>query len=114
MLGVSVITGYLFTQRLKTSVDITNSTKAIFSADAGLEMQLYDIFRGISGTPGYTATSTHTFRNTDVPLSVNVPGGAGYEVERVYNGANGFIINSLGNHQSVYRQLELEVILFGS
>lgn len=114
MLGISVITGYLFTQRLKTSVDITNSTKAIFAADAGLEMQLYDIFRGISGTPGYSATSTYTLRNTDIPPSVNVPEGAGYEVERVYNGVNGFIINSLGNHQSIYRQLELEVILFGS
>jgi len=111
MLGISVITGYLFTQRLRTSVDITNSTKAIFAADAGLEIQLYDIFRGINGTPGYLSTNPQIIRSSDVP-SAQIPGGAEYESERTYNGSDGFVISSLGT-EIVSRQLQLGVIVFG-
>jgi hypothetical protein len=95
MLGISVITGYLFVQRIRTSADITRSTQAIFAADAGLEAQLYDIFQN----QGFLSTSAKTIQGTLEPAS--------FEATREDNGT-GFSITSLGTSE-VSRQLRLDV-----
>ncbi len=103
MVGISVISGYLLTQRLKTSVDIINSTKAIYAADAGIEAQLYDIFKN----GGADTTDPKTLPAT------SVSGGASYDARRTDNGT-GFDISSLGTYQkpdgrSISRQLFLRL-----
>ena len=96
MLGISVIAGYLLTQRLRTSVDIMHSTQAIYAADAGIEDQLYEIF--------------HNKNYLEEGESSGSVGGASYTAKRQNNNDNsGFIINSLGN-SGVTRQLRVEVI----
>ena len=41
MLGASTIAGYLMILKVRTSSDITNSVKAIFAAETGIEWELY-------------------------------------------------------------------------
>jgi hypothetical protein len=42
MLGVSTIAGYISLQKIRTSTDIIDSTKAIFAADSGIEWCFYN------------------------------------------------------------------------
>jgi len=45
ILGASTIAGYLMLLKIRSSSDITNSTKAIFAADTGIEWELYKQFK---------------------------------------------------------------------
>lgn len=108
MLGISVISGYLFTQRLKTSIDIKHSTQAIFAADAGIEEQLYDIFQ--RSNFAYPEDKTIT---GSAPTEEG-QNAAEFSTTREYNGTNGFTIVSLGNLGVLFRQLRLDVTLFGT
>lgn len=45
VLSASTIAGYLMTLKIRASSDITNSAKAIFAADAGIEWELYKQFK---------------------------------------------------------------------
>ena len=45
LLGATAIAGLLMLYQLRQGSDITNSTKAIFAADAGLEWRLYRFFK---------------------------------------------------------------------
>lgn len=115
MLGISVISGFLFTQRLRTSVDITKSTRAIYAADAGIEAQLYDIFRGgYNGpNPGYESQSSEPINRS------NIPGGAEFESNREYSeSVGGFILSSTGSYEDsrskVSRQLRIDLRIFGA
>ncbi len=116
MLGISVISGFLFTQRLRTSVQITKSTQAIFAADAGIEAHLYDIFRGgCDGgpSPGFTSNSSETITSADPACGITTK--AKFEATRDYEAAiGGFAISSLGISDGISRQLRLDLIIFGS
>ena len=45
ILGATTIAGYLMLQKIRIAADITNSTKAIFAADTGIEWELYRKFK---------------------------------------------------------------------
>ena len=45
ILSASTIAGYLMTLKIRASSDITNSAKAIFTADTGVEWELYKQFK---------------------------------------------------------------------
>jgi len=45
ILAASTITGYLMLLKVRESSDITNSAKAIFAADSGIEWELYKQFK---------------------------------------------------------------------
>ena len=45
LLGASAIAGLLMVYQIRQSSDITNSTKAIFAADTGIEWGLYGMFK---------------------------------------------------------------------
>ena len=104
MLGISVISGFLFTQRLRTSVDITKSTQAIFAADAGIEAQLYDIFHELH-------------LDSEGEVSNSFSNNASYKAERTFT-PTGFTISSLGTSlqvgREVSRQLRLDLMIFGA
>ena len=42
---VTIIAGYLIVQRLRFSSNMADSAKAVFAADAGIECELYRIFK---------------------------------------------------------------------
>lgn len=45
MLAASTIAGYLMLLKIRGASDITNSTKAVFAADTGVEWELYKQFK---------------------------------------------------------------------
>jgi len=45
LLGASAIAGLLMVYQIRQSSDVTNSTKAIFAADTGIEWELYRMFK---------------------------------------------------------------------
>src|SRR4030042_1587581 len=45
ILGASPISGYLMLLKIRGSSDISNSAKAIFAADSGIEWELYKYFK---------------------------------------------------------------------
>ncbi|MFH1346892.1 MAG: hypothetical protein ABIH10_01430 [Spirochaetota bacterium] len=51
VLSVSMIAGYITVQKIRQSSDATNSTKAIFAADTGIEWELYKQFKGPADKP---------------------------------------------------------------
>jgi hypothetical protein len=53
ILGASTIAGYLMLLKVRSASDITNSAKAIFAADTGIEWELYKQFKN----PGYPKPS---------------------------------------------------------
>jgi len=44
LLGASSIAGLLMVYQIRQASDVTNSTKAIFAADSGVEWELYRMF----------------------------------------------------------------------
>ena len=53
ILGASTIAGYLMLLKARSASDITNSAKAIFAADTGIEWELYKQFKN----PDYSKPS---------------------------------------------------------
>ncbi|MEK7636049.1 MAG: hypothetical protein AAB405_03095 [Patescibacteria group bacterium] len=45
MMVITIIAGYLIVQRLRFSSNMADSAKAVFAADAGIECELYNIFK---------------------------------------------------------------------
>ncbi len=87
MLGASTIAGYVTLQNIKIAGDITNSTKAIYAADAGIE-KCFDTRFG----PNSTSTAECNF--DEIQLS----NGASFEVREV-----GDVIKSVGNSGKSFR-----------
>lgn len=70
MLGVATIAGYVSLQKIRTSTEIVDSTKAIYAADSGVDWCLYKKF-GPNGTSTFDCTNSNpiTFSNdTSVEL----------------------------------------------
>lgn len=53
ILGATTIAGLLMIYQVRQSTNVTDSTKAIFAADAGVELSLYNRFKN----PNYTILS---------------------------------------------------------
>ena len=65
ILTVSTITGYLMILKIRTSSDITNSAKAIFAADAGIEWELYKQFKNSNyPKPSFSNNADFTIFNS--------------------------------------------------
>src|SRR3989344_415294 len=45
LLAITTVAGYLMAVRIRQGSDIVNSTKAIFAAEAGIEWELYKLFK---------------------------------------------------------------------
>ena len=56
MLGVATIAGYISLQKIKSSTEISDSTKAIYAADSAVEWCLYNKF-GPNGTSTFNCTN---------------------------------------------------------
>ncbi len=64
ILGASTIAGYLMILKVRGSSDTTNSTKAIYAADTGIEWELYKQFKNqsypkpsMSNSTGFTTVT---------------------------------------------------------
>ena len=85
ILGASAIAGLLTLYQIRQSVDVVNSTKAIYAADAGLEWELYRFFKDVN-------VAQPVFANgADVTLSCNatIADQGGVTVESVIAKATG-------------------------
>jgi hypothetical protein len=75
LLGATVIAGFLTVSQLRQATDIKNSTKAIFAADAGVELEKYRWYKdrmdchGIPNTPVITTITTPA----TAPMGVTAP-----------------------------------------
>jgi len=86
ILGASTIAGYLMLLKIRTASDITNSTKAIFAADAGLEWELYK-----------------QFKNSAYPKPV-------FSNEADFESSNdGTVIKSIGHSLNSYRAFKMDL-----
>ena len=100
LLGATTIAGLLMTYQIRQATDITNSTKAIMAADAGIEWELYKISqeRGdyqISFSNG--AALITTCKRLD-------------SSDCLYDGSDmesGLTIRSIGQSLKVYRAFEM-------
>lgn len=100
LLGATTIAGLLMAYQIRQAADITNSTKAIMAADAGIEWELYKISQ----------------KQKDYQL--NFSNGAKVEtsckradnLDCKYDGSDlesGLTIKSTGNSLRIYRAFEL-------
>ncbi len=65
MLIASTVAGYLLLVQIRQSSDITNSTKAIYAADAGVEWSLYRRFKdGERPAPAFFNETSMTVTET--------------------------------------------------
>lgn len=87
ILGASAIAGYLMLLKVRSVSDITNSAKAIFAADAGIEWELYRQFK----TAGYAKPS---FSNGANFMTTN----------------DGQKIKSIGNSNNIFRAFESDIV----
>lgn len=81
MLAATTVAGLLMTYQIRQATNITDSTKAIFAADAGIEWALYRSFKNANypmPTFGNGASVTLVFTPpTGFPTSVKSTGNAG-------------------------------------
>ncbi len=87
ILAASTIAGYLTLLKIRASSDTTNSTKAIFAADTGIE---WELFKFIKSQPAYPKP---TFSN-----------GANFNSSN-----NAGVIISRGQSGSVFRAFEANI-----
>lgn len=85
ILGASTIAGYLMVLKIRASSDITNSTKAIYAADSGIEQELYKV-----KNPSYVI-NTSLMTNNSSFTSFN----------------SGGKITSIGKSSGAYRAFEM-------
>lgn len=76
ILGASTIAGYLMLLKIRGASDITNSTKAIFAADAGIEWELYKQFKN-SNYSKPTFSNNANFTSSNDGQTVKSIGSAG-------------------------------------
>ena len=86
ILAASTIAGYLTVLKIRASSDTTNSTKAVFAADTGIEWELY---KYIKNQPDYPKP---TFSNGASFDSFNESG----------------IIKSRGQSSNIFRAFEVD------
>lgn len=103
ILGASTIAGYLMILKIKASSDITNSTKAIFAAETGIEWELYKCFQcnpDVVCDSGCTALDFQkpSMSNDSQVISSVVRDGAGAPKS----------IKSIGESAGAYRAFEIE------
>ena len=82
LLGATTVAGLLTLYQIRNSTDLTNSAKAIFAADAGLEWAFYNFACSNGGTqqPCPAEELDETFTN-DAAVNVNCFDAAGETVE---------------------------------
>jgi len=91
ILAASTIAGYLTVLKIRASSDTTNSAKAIFAADTGIEWELYNVTcvsRGLAPCP----IGKPTFSPEN---------GAGFDSSNV-----GGVIKSRGQSGNIFRAFE--------
>lgn len=88
LLTASAIAGLLMLYQLRQTTDVTNSTKAIFAADTGIEYELYRMFKE---NPNY--------------LKPAMTNGAGFDTT-VYGTST---IKSIGNSKNSSRAFEISL-----
>jgi len=88
MLAASTIAGYLMLLKIRGASDITNSAKAIFAADSGVEWELYK-----------------QINNVDYPKPA-LSNGADFTTSK-----DGSMIKSIGSANNVYRAFEINYTL---
>ena len=101
LLAVTTIGGLLMTYQIRQSSDITNSTKAIIAADAGIEWELYKIKQANSTYPQIQFTN-----NASVATTCKLADGTDCK----YDGNDldaGVTIKSIGNSSRIYRAFEM-------
>ena len=99
LLGATAIAGLLMLYQIRQASDIVNSTKAIFAADAGIETQLFQIFKG--EPPGECR---------DIPPADSPPeplfNGATFRTTCKLDGSD-LVIQSVGTSGNVSRAFEV-------
>jgi hypothetical protein len=75
ILAASTIAGYLMLLKIRESSDITNSTRAIYAADTGVEWELYKYFKN-DGYAKPTFSNGASFNATE-EQTIKVVGQAG-------------------------------------
>ena len=83
LLGASAIAGLLMVYQIRQSSDITNSTKAIFSADTGIEWELYRMFKN-PNYPKPIMTNQADFSTTVYGTSTIKSIGTSYRSSRAF------------------------------
>lgn len=61
LLGATTIAGLLMVYQIRQATDLTNSGKAIFAADTGIEWGLYQFFNPGSSHPAPTMSNGSTY-----------------------------------------------------
>jgi len=87
ILGASTIAGYLMLLKIRNSSDITNSTKAIFAAETGIEWELYKQFKDGSNYPEPSLSNNTDFTSSN----------------------DGTVIKSIGQSLNSYRAFEVQI-----
>ena len=101
ILGDSTIVGYLMLLRVRASSDITNSTKAVFAADTGIEWELYKCFKC---NPSIFCDSTCTTLDSQKPSMSN---GSTISSSVVYDDSGApQSIKSTGQSSNIFRAFE--------
>lgn len=103
ILAMTTISGYLMLQRIKSSSNIVDSTKAIFAANTGIE---WELFKCAKCNPNLVCDSTCIMFNSQKPVMSN---NSTYFSSVIYNASNTpQSIKSIGQSIKAYRALEIK------
>ncbi len=94
MLGVTTIVGYVSLQKIKNVANITDSTKAIYAADSGVEWCFYNKI-GSNGTSTFDCSGSSPTTGTS---SLSLSNGSSVSVSE-----SGQEVKSIGTDNSSYR-----------
>jgi len=72
ILAASTIAGYLTVLKIRASSDTTNSTKAIFAADTGIEWELYKFIKDPNSTKPHFSNDANFNSSNDSGLIKSV------------------------------------------
>ena len=106
LLVATTIAGLLTTYQIRAAGDIAASTRAVYAADAGLEMALYRFFR-----PEMVATPTTTLANGGVILISCLDTVTAYptQLDTSCADASTTLIRAVGAHGQANRPFGLEL-----
>ena len=103
MLAMTSISGYLILQRIRSSSNIVDSTKAIFAADTGIE---WEFFKCAKCNPNLVCDSACTALDFQKPLMRNK---SAYFSSVVYDASSTpQSIKSVGQSVKAYRAFEIK------
>ncbi len=108
ILAATTIAGLLMLYQIRQSGDITNSTKAIYAADTGLEQQIYNLLMtGACGSNTALTLGNGAAYGASCRLTESTPpqgcGDAGIV------GSETVLIQSVGDSRKNYRAFEAEL-----